>query len=278
MVDQAVQQLRGDVKHQRAVLVAGLGITLLCTACSGGESSDRVSEKAAKTGRLTIGVLPDQPGLAQRQGSRRYAGFETEVATYIAAKLGTPASGITFVPVSHATRTDAVTRRTADFVIAQYPINAGSAREVSLVGPYLTAHLGFLVRNGDKKLATAESLTGRKVCYSDVTSARTAVPGAIWIQGKDDSDCLVRLLTEKVDAFAGIDAELVGYGAQNAGRTRLVATLRDPINYGVAIGKTETTTIEKIKSILKEMVSDGSWAKALTRNLPGMMARPPKSP
>jgi len=80
-----------------AVVALALGLSL--AACSATGPASVVGQQT-----LRIGVKADQPGLGLRLPDGRFAGFDVDVARYIAAQLGVRPDHITFVPVTSATR------------------------------------------------------------------------------------------------------------------------------------------------------------------------------
>ncbi len=74
-----------------AVVILALGLP--AAACSAGGPASIAGEQT-----LRIGVKADQPGLGLRLPDGQFAGFDVDVARYIAAKLGFGPDHITFVP------------------------------------------------------------------------------------------------------------------------------------------------------------------------------------
>ncbi|AQA21807.1 bacterial extracellular solute-binding, 3 family protein [Rhodococcus sp. MTM3W5.2] len=74
--------------------VGMVAIAVVATACGGDEQKN--ASESAESGKLTVGIKFDQPGLGLRNPDGTFTGFDVDVATYVADKLGVPASGITF--------------------------------------------------------------------------------------------------------------------------------------------------------------------------------------
>ena len=92
--------------------VAALALGLSLAACSATGPASIVGQQT-----LRIGVKADQPGLGLRLPDGRFAGFDVDVARYVAAKLGVRPDHITFVPVTSATREAALENGSVDMVI-----------------------------------------------------------------------------------------------------------------------------------------------------------------
>ncbi|REE97889.1 transporter substrate-binding domain-containing protein [Thermomonospora umbrina] len=268
------------VTPSRRLCAAVVSLAALLTACTADadDAPSTLAEKAAKDRKLTIAVQPDRPGLAQRQKGSTYAGFEIDIATRVANKLGVPSSGITFIPATSADREQLLTRGKADLVIAGFAI--GANRNVIFTGAYFTANQGILVNAKERELTDPGDLKGRRFCtVGQAPIMANALPGATRVKTDNDSECLVALLNRKLDAVLGHNAELAGYSLQNLGKMRLLNARLSPTDYGIALRRNEATTATTITAILKEMIADGSWARSLARHLPQLTAqRPPSLP
>ena len=84
----------------RAALLTAVAV--LVTACGSGDTSTVIGR--ADSGKLTIGIRYDQPGMSQKRLDGRYVGFDVEVAKYVANELGVQESGITFKEARGAAR------------------------------------------------------------------------------------------------------------------------------------------------------------------------------
>ena len=93
-----------------AVVALALGLSL--AACSATGPASIVDQQT-----LRIGVKADQPGLGLRLPDGRFAGFDVDVARYVAAELGVRPDHITFVPVTSATRQAALENGSVDMVL-----------------------------------------------------------------------------------------------------------------------------------------------------------------
>jgi glutamate transport system substrate-binding protein len=266
------------VKHTTVAGILAAALLLGLSGCSGdGHPHASLVDTVRKAKKLTVGVLPDQPGLGQRTGATTYAGFDIDVAGYLARKLDIPASGVTFVPVSAPNREAFITEHKADLVIAAAPITGRAAPGVQLAGPYLIAHQDILVRTDDHTTRTLTDLAGRTVCAApDVTPGQSGTYKLA--RGTSTTDCLIRLFTHKVDGVLGDDAMLAGYARQNPGKLRLLGLRLAETPYGILLHSGDSATGTELTKFLKQLVDDGSWRRFLTADLPLIPAsQPPTS-
>jgi glutamate transport system substrate-binding protein len=139
--------------------VATFGIAL--PTC-GGSSSNSIVDKAKNDKVLNIGVKPDQPGLGLQSSSGQYSGFDVDVASYVAKKLG--ATKINFAPTLSANREAFLQQGKVDMVVATYSVTPERQKVVSFAGPYYVAHQDILVRANDSSISDPGDLMGKKVC------------------------------------------------------------------------------------------------------------------
>ena len=142
-----------------AAAVVALALVLSLASCSAGGPPSIVGKQT-----LRIGVKADQPGLGLRLPDGKFAGFDVDVALYIAAKLGVRPDHVTFVPVTSATRETALENGSVDMVIATYSITPERETVVTFGGPYYVAHQDTMVRAGDTAIRSVHDLGGKRLC------------------------------------------------------------------------------------------------------------------
>ena len=96
-------------------------------------------------GAMTIGTRFDQPLFSAMGKDKVPAGFDVEIATLIASKLGIPKNKITWVESTSATRNALVTDGKADLIVAGDPIDDTSKEKVAFAGPYFYSGQDLLV-------------------------------------------------------------------------------------------------------------------------------------
>lgn len=144
-----------------AAVVAVLAVCAVLVFYGAGDG-----ETASITGRetLTVGVPSDLPGLGQRKADGTYEGFDVDVATYIAGRLGIGEENLAFRSVSADAAATVLQSGTVDMVVAAYSITPDRAGRVTFGGPYYVAHQDILVREGDGSIKNVRDLRGRRLC------------------------------------------------------------------------------------------------------------------
>ncbi|MGX1562988.1 transporter substrate-binding domain-containing protein [Streptomyces sp. NPDC055509] len=247
-------------------------LALTATACGGDNSTggDSGSDGGGKT--ITVGIKFDQPGLGQKT-PQGYAGFDVDVATYVAKKLGYNADQIEWKEAKSADRETMLQRGDVDFIAATYSITPERQEKVDFAGPYLLAHQDVLVRADDNKIKSPEDLNNAKLCsVTGSTSAQNVkdklAPKAQLQPYPTYSACLPGLQNGAVDALTTDDSILAGYAAQSQfkGKFKLGGFKLTNENYGIGVKKGSDLKAD-INKALETMVADGAWQKAVDKNL-----------
>lgn len=258
-------KLRKVTAASAAVLALAVG----ATACGGGKKDDNGSSGGGK--KIAIGIKFDQPGLGQKT-PQGYSGFDVDVATYVAKKLGYSADQIEWKESKSADRETMLQRGDVDFIAATYSITPKREAKVDFAGPYLLAHQDVLIRADDNSIKSPADLNQKKLCsVTGSTSAQNVhdklAPKAQLQQYPTYSACLTGLQSKAIDALTTDDSILAGYAAQAQfkGRFKLGGFKMTNENYGIGVKKGSDLKA-KINKALEEMVSDGSWKAAVEKN------------
>ncbi|MFC9686797.1 glutamate ABC transporter substrate-binding protein [Streptomyces sp. NPDC056948] len=246
-------------------------LALTATACGGNNSTGGDSgSDGGKT--ITVGIKFDQPGLGQKT-PQGYAGFDVDVATYVAKKLGYNADQIEWKEAKSADRETMLQRGDVDFIAATYSITPERQEKVDFAGPYLLAHQDVLVRADDNKIKSPKDLNNAKLCsVTGSTSAQNVkeklAPKAQLQPYPTYSACLPGLQNGAVDALTTDDSILAGYAAQSQfkGKFKLGGFKLTNENYGIGVKKGSDLKAD-VNKALEAMVADGAWQKAVDKNL-----------
>ncbi|MFD5339604.1 glutamate ABC transporter substrate-binding protein [Streptomyces hawaiiensis] len=246
-------------------------LALTATAC-GGDNNEGGGSGSGDGKTITVGIKFDQPGLGQKT-PQGYAGFDVDVATYVAKKLGYNADQIEWKEAKSADRETMLQRGDVDFIAATYSITPERQEKVDFAGPYLLAHQDVLVRADDNSIKSPSDLNAKKLCsVTGSTSAQNVkeklAPKADLQQYPTYSACLTGLQNEAIDALTTDDSILAGYAAQSQfkGKFKLGGFKMTNENYGIGVKKGSDLKAD-INKALEDMVADGAWQKAVDKNL-----------
>ncbi|MER6451282.1 MULTISPECIES: glutamate ABC transporter substrate-binding protein [Streptomyces] len=246
-----------------------LSLSVAATACGGDKKDDNSSSGGGK--KITIGIKFDQPGIGQKT-PQGYAGFDVDVATYVAKKLGYGADKIEWKESKSADRETMLKRGDVDFIAASYSITPEREKLVDFAGPYLLAHQDVLIRADDKTIKSPSDLNSKRLCsVTGSTSAQNVkdklAPKAQLQEYPTYSACLTGLQNKAIDALTTDDSILAGYASQSQfkGKFKLGGFKMTNENYGIGVKKGSDLKA-KINKALESMVSDGSWDAAVKKN------------
>ncbi|MEW2350665.1 MULTISPECIES: glutamate ABC transporter substrate-binding protein [unclassified Streptomyces] len=254
-----------------AAVAVVLTVGLAASAC-GKNDDDKASGGSGGGKKITIGIKFDQPGLGQKLPSGKFAGFDVDVATYVAKALGYKTNQIVWKEAKSADRETMLERGDVDFIAASYSITDEREAKVDFAGPYLLAHQDILVRSDESKINDPKDLNSKKLCsVTGSTSAQNIkkelAPKAQLQEYGGYSECLTGLENKAVDALTTDDSILAGYAAQKEfqGKFKLAGFKMTNENYGIGVKKGSDLK-DKINDALKKMVDDKSWDKAVEDN------------
>jgi glutamate transport system substrate-binding protein len=290
------RQMRFSRAVRAGALVAALALTV--TACGGGNknntstgsgstgtaSGSGLVAKAKNDKKLTIGIKFDQPGLGLKTPDGKYAGFDVDVAKYVAKQLGVDEANITWKEAQSAERENLIKKGEVDFIVATYSITDKRKNDVSFAGPYFVAHQDLLVKSDNTDIAGPESLTGnKKLCSvkgsTPAQNVKDKYAKAVQLQefGKY-SDCLTPLVNGALDAMTTDDIILAGFAAQQAGKLKVVGKGFSDEKYGIGLKKDDAEGKTAINAAIEKMQKDGDWKKALETNVGASGYKIPEPP
>jgi glutamate transport system substrate-binding protein len=251
---------------------------LTASACGGDSGAGGTSGSDS----ITIGIKYDQPGLGLQEGTN-YTGFDVEVAKYVAKELGFEGDKVKFMEAPSAQRETLIQSGQVKMVFATYSITDDRKQKVSFAGPYFIAGQDLLVKTDNTDITGPDSLNGKKLCsVTGSTSAKKIkdqYSSGVQLQEYDTySKCVEALNSGTIDAVTTDNVILAGFAAQSQyqGKLKVVGKPFSTENYG------DTETCGKVNTAIEEMISDGSWQKALDATVgasgfkPDTSTNPPK--
>ncbi|MGW8377320.1 glutamate ABC transporter substrate-binding protein [Streptomyces sp. ODS28] len=244
-----------------------------------------VWEKAKKRGKLIIGSKADQPYLGfQDQNTKKYEGFDVEVAKMVAADLGfDPEKQVQFKTIDSSIRETAIAKGQIDLMVGTYTMNAERKKQVNFAGPYYMAGQDLLVRKDNKEIKGPDSIKGKKVCSIQGSTPLQNIKenkakfGAETQEFGKYSDCVNQVLGGQVDAMTTDDAILKGYAAERPNKLKVVGKTFTKEPYGIGLKKGDTALTEAVTKAVEKHEKDGSYKKAYEATL-GKSGSPYKAP
>lgn len=115
-----------------AASAAVLALAVTATACG---SDDKDSGSSGGGDKVKVGIKFDQPGLGLKKPDGSYAGFDVDVAKYVAKELGYDEKNIEFKETPSADRENALQRGDVDYIVASYSITDERKAKVDFAAP-----------------------------------------------------------------------------------------------------------------------------------------------
>ncbi|MFE9849482.1 serine/threonine-protein kinase [Streptomyces sp. NPDC005576] len=230
---------------------------------------------------LKIGVKEDQPGLSQRQSDGSYAGYDIDLATRIARRMGYRAKDIRFVPVNSENRASMLSAGRVDLVIASYSITPERKEQgIVFAGPYYTALRSFLVRKDVPRAYTdAADLIddNAQICTVRGSTYEKWLVDAGYNLTKRQSSyqlCVDYLLDDKsgISAVSTDDIILAGYVGQDPQKLQQISNAGGAEGYGVAMVPGEPELKKEVCDALREIVNGQEWEDMYTEHLAPLMS------
>jgi glutamate transport system substrate-binding protein len=232
------------------------------------EAGTRMAE-LAEQGTITIGTKFDQPLFGLKGLSGDPEGFDVEIAKLIAAKLGIPEDGITFVETVSANREPFLEQGQVDMVVATYTINDKRDMVIDFAGPYFLAGQDILVKAGNPEgIEGPDDLAGKTVCsVSGSTPAGTIesdYPEAKLVLFDTYTKCrdALRDGTDGVVAVTTDNVILAGYADEAPTDFELVDAPFTEEPYGIGIPEGQEEFCEFINEALSELEESGDLQQA----------------
>lgn len=256
--------MRATTTTARAAAAAVLAASVLAGCGLGGAEKESVAGKDS----LVIGVKEDQPALGVKRPDGTYEGFDVDVATYIAGRLGVPKSRITWRTTNSSVREEALARGTVDMIVATYSITPKRKMKVTFGGPYYVAHQDTFVRADAAAIRDVRDLKDKRIC--EVTGSNSwrrvieerkvaAKPVTVDTYGA----CMDALAAGRLDAVSTDDLILAGFAAGRPGRM-INAPFTDE-KYGVGLKKGDLKGCEEVNRAITAMYQDGTAERLLKK-------------
>ncbi|MFE0689694.1 glutamate ABC transporter substrate-binding protein [Streptomyces sp. JH002] len=259
------------LRKASALAASVLALSLTATAC-GSSDDDNGGSGDGGGGKITVGIKFDQPGLGLKTPDGSFAGFDVDVATYVAGELGYTPENINFVESPSPERENLLKRGDVDFIVATYSITDTRKQEVDFAGPYFVAHQDLLIR-ADEDVTSEDDINNLTLCsVAGSTPAQRIkdeiAPEAGLFEQATYSECLAGLENGQVDAITTDDVILAGYAAQDQhqGKFKLAGLNLSDEFYGIGVQKGSDLRAD-INTAIQKMIDDGEWDAAIEKNV-----------
>ncbi|WP_027232963.1 transporter substrate-binding domain-containing protein [Phyllobacterium sp. UNC302MFCol5.2] len=231
-------------------------------------------EEIRDRGTVRIGVSLGGEPIGFRDDKNNPVGYDVDVATQLAAKLGVP---VEFTDVSGDARISMLVSGQLDIVVANTSATLERAKTVNFSIPYNRAGLRVIVQK-DAGIASLKDLAGKKVVVGRGTTGESflkkAVPDAELVYTDNFSPDGVLLLQQKRADAAIEDSSLLDYLATKNDNLVTLPGLfsNDPI--GIAVAKGDPEFVRWLDMFVSDYIQSGAY-EANYKKWWGEKANPP---
>jgi ABC-type amino acid transport substrate-binding protein len=248
---------RNPVGRGIAVLAVFVMAALaLASPAAGGGLDD-----ARSRGKLLVGVKTDFPPFGSLDPAGKPAGFDVDVARYLARALFEEEGRLELVPVTSGSRIPFLYSDWIDMIVATMTVTEDRRRVLDFSDPYFASASLLLVLAGST-VRGIEDLAGKAVAVLEGSvqekDLEQVAPGAKRVAFKNMDEAVAALRGKKVDALCQDDMLVLAL----AKGSRDLKTVGKPIllrPYAIAVRKGDVETLRWINDKLSAMKKDGTY-------------------
>ncbi len=270
-----------------ALTRAGGLLFLLSAITTQAAAIDAVSDRIARSGVVAIGYRDSSPPFSYLDQDRRPIGYSIEICHRIVDAMRQSFKRpleVRYVPVTSATRMDAVIRGEVDLECGTTTSTAERRQKVAFTVPTYIATTALLVRSGSgigsigdlggKTVVTTRGTTAEKI-FRDANERRSL--RASLVEAKDHAESFSVLQAGKADAFIMDDVLLYSLRAASGTPERFEVS-RDKLNIeplAIMFSKEDPALKRIIDQEVSRLVVEGEIQKIYRRRFESPI--PPKN-
>lgn len=238
--------------------IAAATLAIALSTLAGHAAAGRIDEIKAR-GYIRIGVSLGGEPVGFRNGKNEPVGYDVDVATQLAARLGVP---VRFSDVSSDARISMLMSKQLDLVVANVSITPQRARVVDFSAPYNVAGLRVIVQKS-AGIKTLADLNGKRVVVGRGTTAdafvKQSAPQSVFVYTDNFAPDGVLLLKQK-RADAGVeDASLLDYLASKNDQLQVLPGLYGNVPIGIAMAKGDPELLKFVNGFVADYVKTGAY-------------------
>ena len=238
------------------IFLAMVGIYFLLKPSANEFVEDDLFETIQKRGFIKVGINVDSKpfGFVDERGN--YAGYDVDLAHYIAQYIVNNREGLKIIPVTPSNRLLKASTGEVDIVISTVTITPQREELVSFSVPYDVAGQSILIKS-NSAISGMSDLAGQNVGVIFGTTAeknmKTLVPNANLLGFRSYNDAYLALKAGRINAITSDDTILSRYSADDAS-VKLLPKRYSKEPYGIAFKKGDSTV--KLKERLDFTIED----------------------
>ena len=200
-------------------------------------------EEILSRGRIKVGINPDSKPFGFMGENGKYAGYDVDLARYIAQYIVKDPERLEIIPVTPSNRLLKASTGEVDIVISTVTITPQREQVVSFSVPYDVAGQAVLVKSNSSITAMSD-LAGQNVGVVFGTTAeknmKNLVPNANLLGFRSYKDAYLALKSGKINAITSDDTILSRFAIDDSS-VKLLPKRYSKEPYGIAFIKGEST-------------------------------------
>jgi ABC-type amino acid transport substrate-binding protein len=238
------------------LVVAGMAALALATPAAGGGLDD-----ARSRGKLLVGVKTDFPPFGYLDSSGKPAGFDVDVARYLARALFEDEGRLELVPVTSGSRIPFLYSDWIDMIVATMTVTEERRQVLDFSDPYFVSASLLLVPAGSG-VRGIEDLAGKTVAFLEGSvqekDLEQVAPGAKRVAFRSMDEAVAALRGKKVDALCQDDMLVLAL-ARGSRDLKAAGKPILPRPYAIAVRKGDEQMLRWINDKLSAMRRDGTY-------------------
>lgn len=233
------------------------------SACAEGNTLASVK----KRGKLVAGVKSDYEPFGFVDEKGQLAGFDVEIVTYIAGKLGV---GVDLRPVTSANRIPMLQSSVVDLLAASLTMTRERMQAIDFSEPYIVIGSRFLVRKGSGIKGYAD-FAGKTVAFTQGTPwdkrLHAGQPAAKPLVLQDKPQAVQAVIQGKAAAYIDDAAPLIIFAQRHPDELEAIGNPSKPSPMGIGLRPADREWRNTINFAVSDMWMDGTYARAYQKYL-----------
>ncbi len=248
-------------RHVSGGVIGLLVVSLLLPIAVVGPASAGGLDNARSRGKLLVGVKTDFPPFGYLDPSGKPAGFDVEVALYLAKALFEDEGRLETVPVTTGSRIPFLYSDWVDMIVATMSITEERRQVLEFSDPYFVSASLLLVPAGSP-IHGIEDLAGKTVAVIEGSiqekDLALVAPAAKRVSFRNMGEAVQALKSKKADALCQDDVLVLALAKGNRDLTAAGKPFL-PRPYAIAVRKGDLATLRWINEKVSDMKKDGSY-------------------
>ncbi|MFD1392673.1 glutamate ABC transporter substrate-binding protein [Lacticaseibacillus jixianensis] len=255
--------------RQFGVLLAGLTLLLLISACGKPVADSDALARAQQTGKIVWGVKADTRlfGLMNTK-TGKIEGFEVDMAKALTKQILGQSGKAELTQITSDTRVPMLKAGNVDAVIGTMSITPDRQKVLNFSKSYFSAGQSLLVPKGSKIHSVKDLKQGTSVIgvqgSNSVDNIKKAAPAARVLQLADYSQAFTALKSHQGDALTTDNGILYGMSQQDPSYVVVGGTFTtEP--YGIAMNKGQDRLTKAMNKALDQLDKNGTYERLLKK-------------